>query len=122
MDAHGMPVRFSVTAGTEADCRHLPELVAELPAEFVLADRAYDTDACLGAVAALGAEAVIPPKRNRVEQRPYDGHIYKLRHLVENAFEKVKRWRGLATRYCKRASSFEAAFQIRCLTLWLHIL
>ena len=65
---------------------------------------------------------MIPPKRNRVEQRPYDGHIYKLRHLVENAFEKVKRWRGLATRYCKRASSFEAAFQIRCLTLWLHIL
>ena len=31
-------------------------------------------------------------------------------------------WRGFATRYCKRAASFEAAVQIRCLTLWLHIL
>lgn len=31
-------------------------------------------------------------------------------------------WRGFATCYCKRAASFEAAVQIRCLTLWLHIL
>ena len=64
----------------------------------------------------------MPPKRSRVGQGPCDGHICKLRRLVENVFEKVKRWRGLATRYCKRASSFEAAFQIRCLTLWLYIL
>lgn len=117
-----MPVRFSVTAGTEADCRRLPELVEGFPARFVLADRGYDTEACLAAVAALGAEAVIPPRRCRLVQRPYDEHLYKLRHIVENTFERIKRWRGLATRYCKRASSFEAAVQIRCLTLWLHIL
>ena len=116
VDAHGMPARFSVAAGAEADCRHLPELGAELPAKFALADRAYDTDAC------PGAGAAIPPKRNRVGQGPHDGHICKLRHLVGNAFEKVERRRGLATRCCKRASSFEAAFQIRRLTLWLHIL
>lgn len=41
--------------------------------------------------------------------------------MMENAFERIKRWRGIATRYCKRASSFEAAVQIRCLTLWLQI-
>ena len=118
---HGMPVGFSATAGTEADCRHLPWLIEGFRADFALADRAYDADACLEAVAACGAEAVIPPKRNRIERRPYDEHLYKLRHLVENAFERIKGWRGLATRYCKRAASFEAAVQIRCLTLWLHI-
>ena len=117
-----MPVGFSVAAGAEADRRHLPELVAELPAKFVPADRPYDADACPGAVAAPGAEAVMPPKRDRVGQGPCDGHICKLRHLVGNAFEKVRRRRGLAARCCKRASSFEAAFQIRRLTLWLHIL
>ena len=122
VDAHGMPVGFSVAAGAEADCRHLPEPVAGLPAKFVPADRACDADACPGAVAAPGAEAVMPPKRSRVGQGPCDGHICKLRHLVGNAFEKVRRRRGLAARCCKRASSFEAAFQIRCLTLWLHIL
>ena len=91
-------------------------------ADFVLADRGYDSEACLEAARACGAEPVIPPRRNRLVQREFDRHIYKQRHLVENAFGKVKRWRGLATRYCKRAASFEAAVQIRCLTLWLHIL
>jgi transposase len=65
--------------------------------------------------------AVIPPKKNRKELRDFDRHIYKQRHLVENAFLKIKQWRGIATRYAKSASSFVAAVQIRCLALWLQI-
>ncbi len=64
---------------------------------------------------------VIPPKRNRVTQRPYDKDLYRLRHLVENAFLHIKRWRGIATRYAKNASSFLAAIQIRCIALWALI-
>ena len=64
---------------------------------------------------------VIPPKKNRLVQRDYDKYLYKLRHLVENAVRHLKRWRGLATRYAKRASSFLAAMQIRCLILWANI-
>ncbi|MHB1246264.1 MAG: IS5/IS1182 family transposase, partial [Sulfuriferula sp.] len=33
----------------------------------------------------------------------------------------LKRWRGIATRYVKNASSFLAAVHIRCLVLWLSI-
>jgi transposase len=64
---------------------------------------------------------VIPPTKNRLLQRPYDKDLYKLRHLVENAVLHLKRWRGIATRYAKRAASFLAAVQIRCLVLWLAI-
>ena len=46
---------------------------------------------------------------------------YEQRHLAENAFERTKRWRGLATRHRKWLSSFIAAVQIRCASLWLHI-
>jgi transposase len=69
----------------------------------------------------LGINPVIPPKKNRKIQRAYDQHLYKLRHLVENAFLHLKRWRGIATRYAKRASSFLALVQIRCFILWLNI-
>ena len=48
-------------------------------------------------------------------------HLYKLRHLVENAFLHLKRWRGIATRYAKNLKSFVAAVQIRCLMMWLKI-
>ncbi|CDG22423.1 transposase (fragment) [Xenorhabdus poinarii G6] len=37
---------------------------------------------------------------------------------VENAFLRLKRWRGIATRYTKKGTSFLAAVQIRCLALW----
>lgn len=66
-------------------------------------------------------QAVIPPRKNRKEQREYDKHLYKQRHLVENAFLVLKQWRGIATRYAKNLSSFLAAVQIRCLALWLKI-
>ncbi|MGI6234826.1 MAG: IS5/IS1182 family transposase, partial [Christensenellales bacterium] len=33
-----------------------------------------------------------------------------------------KRWRGIATRYAKNTSSFVAAVQIRCISLWANVL
>ena len=65
---------------------------------------------------------VIPPKSNWIVQREYDHHIYKLQHLVENALLGLKGWRGVATRYAKKASSFLAIVQIRCVMLWTPIL
>ena len=46
-------------------------------------------------------KVVIPPRKNRKIQRKYDKNIYKVRKLVENAFLHLKRWRSIATRYCK---------------------
>ena len=40
---------------------------------------------------------------------------------MENTFLHLKRWRGIATRYAKRASSFLAVIQIRCIALWAGI-
>ncbi len=67
-----------------------------------------------------GMTPVIPPRKNRKHLREYDEYLYKLRHLVENAFLLLKRWRGIATRYAKNASSF-AAVQIRCIAIWLLV-
>ena len=62
-------------------------------------------------------EVVIPPKKNRKEQREYDKELYKIRHLVENAFLHLKRWRGIAARYAKNTASFLAAVEIRCIVI-----
>ena len=79
-------------------------------------------DAILEQAIKQDMEVVIPPKKNRKVQRQYDRALYKLRHLVENAFLYLKRWRGIATRYAKKSSSFLAAVQIRCIALWAQIL
>lgn len=87
----------------------------------MLADRGYDTDALVAQAEEQGIQPVIPPRRHRKVQREYDKCLYKLRHLVENAFLHLKRWRGIATRYAKKASSFLALVQIRCIILWLAV-
>ena len=97
-------------------------MIDGLTAEFLLADRGYDTNEIIEKALSLGMQVVIPPKRNRKRQREYDAYLYKVRHLVENAFLHLKRWRGLATRYAKTTASFVAAVQIRCIALWANIL
>ena len=121
VDAHGMPVRLVLTEGTVADCAQANLLTADLEAQYLVADRGYDTNAVVAGAMAQGMEPVIPPRRHRKEPRYYDRDKYRLRHLVEKAFLNFKQWRGVATRYAKRAASFLAICQIRALALWTKL-
>jgi len=116
-----MPVRVIITEGTTADNTQAIALIDGLSAENLLADKAYDTNAILDYLEECGMFAVIPPKKNRKERRDYDKDIYRVRHLVENAFLYLKQWRGIATRYAKNTASFLAAVQIRCIFRWATI-
>jgi transposase len=116
-----MPLRAIVTQGTAADCKQAAALINGFSAQHLLADRGYDTNEILCQAASQGIAPVIPPKKNRKEQRAYDKELYKARHLVENAFLHLKRWRGIATRYAKNTASFLAAIHIRCISLWASI-
>ena len=116
-----MPIRVIITGGAVADCTKACELIDGIEAENLIADRGYDTNEIVEAATQAGMQAVIPPKKNRKTKRDYDRHVYKIRHLVENAFLHLKQWRGIATRYAKKSSSFLAIVQIRCLALWLGI-
>jgi len=49
-----------------------------------LADWGYDTEALIAKAKESGMAPVIPPRKNRKEQRLYDKALYKHRHLVEN--------------------------------------
>ena len=122
VDSHGMPIRIVVTEGTTADCTQACMLIEGLTAEYLLADKGYDTHDIIDQAIVQSIKPVIPPKKNRLLAREYDKDLYRLRHLVENAFLHLKRWRGIATRYAKNTSSFLAAVQIRCIALWAKIL
>lgn len=115
-------MRILLTAGTTADCTQASALIEGLSAEHLLADRGYDSDAIVEQATKQGMNVVIPPRKNRKEPREYDAALYRYRHLVENAFLQLKRWRGIATRYAKNAASFLAAAQIRCIAIWARVL
>ena len=56
-----------------------------IKADAVLADKAFDADERVREkLKNAGCNAVIPPKRNRIDQIEYDKDLYKARHLIEN--------------------------------------
>ena len=116
-----MPVRIILTEGTTADATQASGLIAGIIAQYLLADRGYDSDTIISQAEAQGMTAVIPPRRNRKELRDYDRAVYQLRHLVENAFRTFKQWRAVATRYAKNRTSFLATCQIRALAMWAKL-
>ena len=121
MDANGNPVRIAVTKGTTADCKQAIPLIEGIIAETLIADKAYDTNEIIAYVKEHDMTVVIPPKKNRRDQRDYDKYLYKLRHLVENAVLKLKRLRGIATRYAKTTASFYGAVVLACILQWLRL-
>ena len=74
-----------------------------MPTSEPIADQAYDTNAVLSLLAAREIAAVIPSRGNRKAPRRCDPARHGMRHLVENRFAALKEFRGVATRYCKRA-------------------
>jgi transposase len=77
-----------------------------------LADKAYDADALIETLKKRAITPVIPPKANRVSPQHCDFALYRERNLVERFFNKLKHFRGIATRYDKTARNFLAAVQL----------
>lgn len=113
MDALGNPLRVILSAGQIADIEQATALIEGQPAEFIVADKGYDSDALVAAITKQGSQAVIPPRSNRLTPRTFDRHIYKSRNLIERFFGRIKQFRRIATRYDKLASSLPLEFIVR---------
>lgn len=120
-DARGRPLYAVLGAGEQHDCRRALELLQAVRSTGkVLADKAYDTNQVLAAVAALGAEAVIPSQSRRRTVRPLDAACYRQRNRIERLMSRLKQFRRLATRYDKTASSYLGFVHFVCALLWLR--
>lgn len=95
-------------------------LVDGLPAQCVIADMAFDADACRADLAERGIAAVIPSNPARARAVPYGPDIYQERHLVECFFNKIKQFRRIATRYEKTATAFLAMVTVAAMMIWLR--
>ena len=116
----GAPVRFALTGGPRGDCPQAYALIGGLPADFVIADTAYDADPWRQAIAAKGATAVIPNNPSRARKHPLDKHLYAERHLIECCFSKLKQFRRVATRFEKTAQDYRAVVTLAAIKRWLR--
>ena len=117
----GNPTQFYLTPGQAHDLQGADALLPSVQADFFLADRAYDAqERVIEKLQAQGCKAVIPSKSDRIKKRDYDRHLYKARHLIENFFAKLKKYRAIATRYDKTAVNFLGSIHLAASVIWLN--
>jgi len=117
---HGLPHKLVLTRGHTNDCKPALGMIGAVrKGQNFLADRAYDTNKIREKVNARGARITIPPKGLRKGALlPYDQRAYEKRNIVERFFNKVKQYRGLATRYDKLPEQFMGGITLFAIRLW----
>jgi transposase len=96
----------------------------------VMADKAYSSRANRTLLRRRGIAHTIPEpadqQANRIRRgsrggRPcgFDPDAYRGRNTVERDWNKLKQWRGIATRYDKTATNYRGGIQLAVLLTWL---
>ncbi|MFD8842149.1 MULTISPECIES: IS5 family transposase [Streptomyces] len=140
-DGKGRPLALLVTPGQRHDsvCARILLERIRVPRsglgrprcrpDQVIADKAYSSRGFRAYLRRRGIAHTIPEKadqrRHRLRRgsrggRPpgFDRETYRRRNLVERCFNRLKSFRGIATRYDKTATSYEAAVSLASLLLW----
>ena len=121
VDSYGLPVHFELSGGQVADISVAKALVDGAPlGEHVTADKGYDSQALREHIQDKGWQAVIPRRKNNsVGNETMDWCLYKYRHLVENAFARIKQFRAVSTRYDKLERNFASMLALAFAIMWL---
>lgn len=93
----------------------------------MLADKGYSYPTCRRLLRRRGIPHTIPERRDQQQRRAkrpgrplaFTPAAYRRRNVVERCINRLKQWRGLATRYEKRAANYRAMVVLAALMLWL---
>lgn len=99
--------------------------------DALLGDKAYSARAHRAHLRARGITTIIPEPSDQIGNRKrrgsaggrpvdFDTEAYKGRNVVERAFNKLKNWRAIATRYDKHAINYRAGVVLGAVVLWLR--
>jgi transposase len=140
-DGKGRPLSVVLTPGQRHGSTQLEELLDAVrvaraqgapgrprkrPAHL-LADRGYSFESCRRLLRRRGISHTIPERKDQKEGRAgrpgrwpgFDREAYRRRNVVERCVNKLKQWRGIATRFEKRAVNYRAMVVIASLMMWL---
>lgn len=84
----------------------------------MLGDKAYDSAELRDELGERGTKPVIPNRSNRKQPFRFSKHLYKLRWRIESAFNRLKDFRRIATRYDRLARNYLASVCLVAALVW----
>lgn len=143
-DRNCRPLAFLLTAGQAADSPQFIPVLSKVRVRLpvgrprtrpaaVAGDKAYSSRANRAHLRKRHIKAVIPEKKDQAANRKkkgsrggrpvtHDTDLYRDRNTVERAINKIKAWRGLATRFDKTPESYLAGLHLRGAVIWIRSL
>jgi transposase len=143
-DRRCRPLSFVLTPGQAADSPRFTAVLERIKVrgpvgrprtrpDAVAADKAYSSRANRAYLRRRRIRAVIPEKTDQAANRKkrgsrggrpvsHDAALHKERNTAERCINKIKEWRGLATRYDKTPASYLAGLHLRGAVIWLRSL
>lgn len=125
VDANGNPIEFTISDGTTHEVKVASDLIDRLDlkeTEILCADKGDDSALLRDNIENTQIKAKIPKKRNSKSSNQHmDWYLYKIRHLIENTFPRLKHFRGIATRYHKLKQNYENTVALACIFIWLPL-
>ena len=119
-DANGLPIDFKITGGQVHDSQVAEQLIEAVEeADYLIADKGYDAETIRIFIKNKNMIPIIPMRSNSKRlNKEFDKYLYRLRHLVENAFARLKHFRAIATRFDKLARNYQSMIYIACMFIW----
>jgi len=118
-DAKGRLIAILLTGGEAHDCPVAERLIGRVePAERMLGDKAYDSNELRDELDRRGTKPVIPNRSNRKRPFSFSKRLYKLRWRIESAFNRLKDFRRIATRYDRLARNYLASVCLAAALVW----
>jgi transposase len=118
-DAKGRLIAILLTGGEAHDCPVAERLIRRVkPPKRMLGDKAYDSAELREALDERGTKPVIPNRSNRKQPYSFSKRLYKLRWRIESAFNRLKDYRRIATRYDRLARNYLASVCLAAALVW----
>lgn len=118
-DAKGRLIAILLTAGEAHDYPVAKRLIRRVkPPKHMLGDTAYDGDGLREELDQRGTKPVIPNHPNRKHLLSFNKRLYKLRWRIESAFNRLKDFRRIATRYDRLAQNYLASVCLAAALVW----
>src|SRR6516225_9644279 len=118
-DTKGRLIAILLTGGEAHDCPVAKRLIRRAkPPKRMLGDKAYDSTELREELNERGTKPIIPNKSNRKQPFSFSKRLYKLRWRIESAFNRLKDFRRIATRYDRLARIYLASVCLAAALVW----